>query len=210
MIKLAIIGSGDLGQLIAHHARLTQQLEIVGFFDDYAPAGEMKSGIPVIGSTQMVDSLFQSGKFEQLLIAIGYKHFEARALFFEKFFGQIPFAKLIHLSAIVDPTCEIGEGSVILSGCVLDLNVRIGKNVLLNTGAMIAHDSQIGDHSFLAPRCNIAGFVNIGAKNFIGIGATVIDNISTVALSFVGGGALVNKNIEESGLFVGVPAKKIK
>ena len=50
----------------------------------------------------------------------------------------------------------------------------------------------------------------IGAKNFIGIGATVIDNISTVALSFVGGGALVNKNIEESGLFVGVPSKKIK
>jgi sugar O-acyltransferase (sialic acid O-acetyltransferase NeuD family) len=210
VIKLAIIGSGDLGQLIAHHARLTQQFEVVGYFDDYAQAGEIKSGIPVLGSTQLVEASFQSGVFEQLMIAIGYKHFDARAFFFDKYFGSIPFATVVHPSAIVDPTCEIGEGSAVLSGCILDVHVKIGKNVLLNTGVMVAHDSSIGDHSFLAPRCNIAGFVQVGTKNFIGIGANVIDNISTVALAFVGGGALVNRNIEEPGLFVGVPAKKIK
>jgi len=208
--KLAIIGSGDLGQLIAHHALLTGRFEVVGFFDDYAEPGVLINGIPVLSGTSAILNSFNDNHFEQLLIAIGYKHFDARAMFYDRFKGQIPFATIVHPSAIVDPTCQLGEGSVILSGCILDQNVVLNSNVLLNTGAMIAHDSQIGAHSFLAPRCNIAGFVTIGEKNFIGIGANVIDNVKTIERTQIGGGALVHKNINEPGLYVGVPARKIK
>ena len=34
--KLAIIGSGDLGQLIAHHASEDSKMEVVGYFNDFA------------------------------------------------------------------------------------------------------------------------------------------------------------------------------
>ena len=210
VIKLAIIGSGDLGQLIAHHARLTGKFQVVGFFDDFAAAGTLREDVPVISGTADVLDCFKKGVFDQLLVAVGYKHFEARQSFFTRFNKEVPFATLIHPSAIVDPSCSIGAGSVVLSGCILDMNVKIGQNVLLNTGAMVAHDSEVGDHSFLAPRCNIAGFVQIGQKNFVGIGANVIDNLRTVSGIHIGGGALVSKSLDEVGLYVGVPARKIK
>jgi len=210
VIKLAIIGSGDLGQLIAHHARLTGNFNIIGFFDDYAEKGSVKNGLPVLSGTDGIVMQFEQGCFDQLIIAVGYKHFDARAKFFNQFMGIIPFAVIVHPSVIMDPSCQLGQGSVVLSGCVLDQNVKIGENVLLNTGVMIAHDSKIGIHSFLAPRCNIAGFVNIGEKNFIGIGANVIDNVKTTEYVQIGGGALVHRSIESAGLYVGVPARKIK
>jgi sugar O-acyltransferase (sialic acid O-acetyltransferase NeuD family) len=210
LIKLAIIGSGDLGQLIAHHAHLTGKFKVIGFFDDFSPVGTMRGDIPVIAGSTDILHCFNEGQFDQLLIAIGYKHFDARKLFYEKFEGLIPFGTVIHPSAIVDPSCKIGAGSVVLSGCILDQNVKIGDNVLLNTGVMVAHDSVVGDHSFLAPRCNIAGFVHIGQRNFIGIGANIIDNVTTAEGAQIGGGALVHKSIQEDGLYVGVPARKIK
>jgi sugar O-acyltransferase (sialic acid O-acetyltransferase NeuD family) len=210
VIKLAIIGSGDLGQLIAHHARLTGKFQVVSFFDDFALAGTMRGDIPVIAGTSEVLHSFNEGQFDQLLIAVGYKHFNARESFYKKFKNEIPFGTVIHPTAIVDPSCKIGSGSVVLSGCILDQNVRIGENVLLNTGVMVAHDSEVGDHSFLAPRCNIAGFVHIGQKNFIGIGANVIDNVNTAEGAQIGGGALVHRSIEDDGLYVGIPARKIK
>jgi sugar O-acyltransferase (sialic acid O-acetyltransferase NeuD family) len=210
VIKLAIIGSGDLGQLIAHHARLTGKFQVVGFFDDFAHSGTMRGDIPVIADSSEVLHCYHDGQFDQLLIAVGYKHFDSRESFYEKFKTEIPFGTVIHPSAIVDPSCKIGAGSVVLSGCILDQNVRIGDNVLLNTGVMVAHDSEVGDHSFLAPRCNIAGFVHIGQKNFIGIGANVIDNVRTISGVQIGGGALLHKSLDEEGLYVGVPARKIK
>lgn len=210
VIKLAIIGSGDLGQLIAHHARLTGKFQVVGFFDDFAQTGTMRGDIPVIADSSEVLHCYHDGQFDQLLIAVGYKHFDSRESFYKKFKTEIPFGTVIHPSAIVDPSCKIGAGSVVLSGCILDQNVRIGDNVLLNTGVMVAHDSEVGNHSFLAPRCNIAGFVHIGQKNFIGIGANVIDNVRTITGVQIGGGALVHKSLDEEGLYVGVPARKIK
>jgi sugar O-acyltransferase (sialic acid O-acetyltransferase NeuD family) len=210
VIKIAIIGSGDLGQLIAHHARLTGKFEVVGFFDDFVQPGTMRGDTPVLAGSSEVIEFFKNGIFDELLIAIGYKHFDARKSFFHRFRTEIPFGTVIHPSAIVDPSCKIGSGSVVLSGCILDQNVKIGENVLLNTGVMVAHDSEVGDHSFLAPRCNIAGFVHIGQKNFIGIGANIIDNVTTAEGVQIGGGALVHKSIEDDGLYVGVPARKIK
>ncbi len=210
MIKLAIIGSGDLGQLIAHHAKLTGNFEVVGFFDDYLMTGSLKGAFPILGKVNDVERSFINGDFDQIIVAVGYKHFQTRALIFDRWKNKIPFATLIHPSAVIDPTCQIGEGSVILSGCVLDCHVEIQDNVLLNTGVMIAHHSMIGRHSFLAPRVSIAGFVKTGPTNFIGIGATIIDNIHTAEHVIVGGGALVHKNIGSSGIYVGVPARKIK
>lgn len=172
--------------------------------------GIIKSGIPVLGKISLIEDFFQKKIFEQLVVAIGYNHFEIRANFFERYQSKIPFATIIHPTAIIDSTSEIGEGSVLYAGCILDKNVKIGKNVLLNIGVMVSHDSVIGDHSFLAPRCNIAGFVKIGQENFIGIGVNVIDNVSIISRTYIGGGALVNRSIHEPGVFVGVPAKKIK
>lgn len=210
MKKLAIIGSGDLGQLIAYHAAQNSNYEVIGFFNDFLEKGSLVQSKPILGGMNDIAVLFQQKIFDCLMVGIGYQHFGFRKKIFEQFKGQIPFANIIHSSAYIDPSCQLGEGIFILPGCVLDYNVVLEDNVLLNTSCSIAHDSKVGQHSFLSPRVAMAGFINIGTCCNIGINTTIIDNIQIADNVQTGGGTVVIKNLEKAGLYVGNPARFIR
>lgn len=210
MKKLAIIGSGDLGKLIAHHAQATELYTIAGFFDDFKTTGDKAHSHPILGGKDNIQPLFEQGEFDELMVGIGYKYFDFRKAIFEQFKGTIPFARVIHPSAYIDPSATIGEGVLIHPNCTLDMNVIVGDNVLLNTAVSIAHDSDVGNHSFLSPNVSVAGFVKIGKCCNIGINTTIIDNITIVDQTQTGGGTVVVKDIEKSGLYVGNPARFIR
>jgi sugar O-acyltransferase (sialic acid O-acetyltransferase NeuD family) len=211
MKRLAIIGSGDLGQLIAYHASNDRHYAVVGFFDDFEEVGVQKMKVPVIGKTKEVLELFKQDKFDCIMIGIGYKHMAARKSVFELLKGIVPFGKVIHSSAYVDTSSSLGDGVFILPNCTIDKHVVIGDNVLLNTATVIAHDSKVDSHCFLAPAVNVAGKVNIKECCIIGIASTIIDNIIIESNIQTGGGTVVIENLVKSGLYVGVPAtlKKI-
>ncbi len=128
MKRLAIVGAGDLGDQIANLARITGRFELAGFFDDTRAVGETVHGLPVLGVIDDILSAFQEGSFDCLIIAIGYKHIQSRRLIFDRYHEQVPFATLVHPSVIIDPSCQIGPGAVIYSGCILDYRSRIGFN----------------------------------------------------------------------------------
>lgn len=207
MNRLAIIGSGDLGLQIAYHCKTDGGFEIAGFFDDYETPGNLKYGNKILGGIEDVESEYQKGNFDLLLIGIGYKHFEFRKNTFERFKGKIPFANFIHSSSYVDPSAVLGEGVIIYPGCSLDMLSIIGNNVLLNTGCVVAHHSAVGDHSFLSPSVSLAGFVDVKPLVSLGIGTVVIDNIVIQSGVRTGAGAVVTKNIDKPGLYVGIPAE---
>jgi len=210
MNKIAIIGSGDLGQLIAYHAENDSGLEVVGYFNDFAEQGTVEGGKQILGGVEDVFPLFEEGLFDGLMVGIGYKHFAFRKKVFEQFKGRIPFANIIHSSAYIDPSCKLGEGLFVLPACVLDYQVTLGDNVLLNTACTIAHDSTIGAHSFLSPRVAMAGFIEVGTCCNIGINTTIIDNIKIADSVQTGGGTVVVKDLEKAGLYVGVPARLVR
>ncbi|MFL5763742.1 MAG: acetyltransferase [Bacteroidia bacterium] len=209
MKKLGIIGSGDLGQLIAHHAAAAGY-QATAFFDDFKEKDSKVNGIKVAGGIDAVMTAFAAGEIEELMIGIGYKHFNSRKEIFASFAGKIPMANVIHPSVYVDPSCKIGSGVFILPGCVLDRNVVLKDNVLLNTGCVIAHDSEVGLHSFLSPGVTVAGYVKIGECCNIGINTTLIDNIMIADHVQTGGGTVVIKDLSQPGLYVGNPAKFIR
>jgi len=206
MKKIAIIGAGDLGQLIAHHAPQCSNLSVVGYFDDYANKNSLVRGLPVLGLIKDTESFFALGKFDSLMIGIGYNHMKFRKDTFESFSGKIPFEKLIHPSSFVDPSVVIGEGSFVLPGCTIDVGSKLGNNVLLNTGSTIAHDTTICNHSFLAPAVAVAGKTIINECCILGINCTIIDNLLIGKNIRIGAGSLVLKNIEIPGMYAGVPA----
>ena len=208
--RLAIIGSSDLGQLIAYHAKQSCNFDVVGYYDDFNLSELNSDGLPIIGKLKNLLSDFESKKFDFLIIAIGYKHMTFRKEVFMKFKNIIPFASVIHPTANIDDSCFIGEGCFILPGCVLDRNVIINDNVLLNTACVIAHDSEVGAHSFLSPAVKMAGFSKIRESCIIGINSTIIDNVIISDEIQIGAGAIVTKSLIEKGLYVGCPAHKIK
>ena len=199
MIKLAIIGSGDLARLIIHHAKMDGRFDIVGIFDDFTNIGKDINKIKVIGKINDIIPFYDKGEFEQLMVGVGYSRLEYRESIFNTFASKIKFANIIHSSCIIDPSVKIGQGVFLFPSCVLDSGVVIEDNVLLNVGCTIAHDSSIKAHSFLGPCVNVAGFTTIGKGCNIGINTTIIDNINIISGAKTGAGAVVIDNIIKKG-----------
>jgi len=205
--RIGIIGAGDLGIQLAHHVSARADMEVAGYFDDTKPQGSQISGYPLLGGIDHVVEQFAAGKFDELLIAIGYKYMAFRQELYERFQPAIPFARLVHPQAWVDPTSTIGPGAIVYAGCIVDMYSSIGANTLLNVGCVIAHHSKIGAGCFLSPAVKVAGFVDIAPSSSLGIGTIVIDNVSIASGVRTGAGAVVIDDITEPGLYVGVPAK---
>jgi sugar O-acyltransferase (sialic acid O-acetyltransferase NeuD family) len=205
----AIIGSGHLGQQIAHYAISDNHYEKVVFFDDFTSENAV-NGFSVLGNTESIIAEFKKKSFDELLIGIGYKHLSVRKHLFERFSSVIPFGKIIHSTSWVDSTATVNEGCIIYPSCSIDAYAEIGVNTILNMACAVAHDTIVGKHSFLSPRVALAGFVNIGEMCVLGINCTVIDNVSIVSKTQLGGGTVVTKNIESNGLYVGNPHRFIR
>jgi sugar O-acyltransferase (sialic acid O-acetyltransferase NeuD family) len=210
MKRLAIIGSGDLGQLIAYYASADNHYNVAGFFDDYKQKGDVVNNIPVLGTIESLFEAYSNNLFDCIIIAVGYKHFTFRKNIYAEINGCIPLGTIIHSNSFVARSCSIGAGVVILPGCIIDNEVTIKDNVFLNIAVSIAHGCTIKAHSFLSPRVAISGAVVIGECCNIGINTTIIDNICITDHVQTGGGAVVIDNIDQSGLYVGIPAKMIK
>jgi len=208
MKTLAILGAGDLGQQIAHYAISDKHYDKVVFFDDITLEKEIH-GYPIFGNSDMIEKEFLKKSFDELIIALGYKHLEVKKQLYERF-NSIPFGRIVHSSSWIDETTIIKDGCVIYPRCSIDANVIINENTIANIGCVIAHDTKIGKHCFLSPRVAIAGFVNVEEMCILGINSTIIDNINIVAKTQIGGGTVVIKKIEKKGLYVGNPMRFIR
>ena len=207
MKRLGIVGAGDLGIQLAHLARKTRSYEPVAFFDDSLCAGRLIGGVPVHGPLAAVDDASFSPPFDELVIAIGYRHLAFRQQLFEQLRMRYRFATLIDPNAVLDPTCIIGEGAAVYAGCIVDMNCEIGCNALLNVGCVVAHDSKVGAGCFLSPAVKLAGFVELEPSVTLGIGTIVIDSIRIATGVRTGAGAVIINHLQEPGLYVGVPAR---
>ena len=211
MKRIAIIGSGHLGQQILHLIHTDTEHEVVGFYDDFALPGTVINGTRVLGKLDIIHSDFLENRFDELIIGIGYNHLAFKGALFERFSAvNIPFFTFIHSSCLIDSSAIIGSGVVIYPGTVVDQKVTIEDNVLINLSVTISHDSKIGAHGFIAPAVAIAGFVHIGPYCMLGIQSTVIDNITLGSFVTLGGGAVVVKNIDKRGIYIGHPAKFLR
>lgn len=117
----------------------------------------------------------------------------------------------IHPTALImDNNVEIGEGSFIGAYSILTTNIKIGKHAILNRGNHIGHDCEIGDNFSAMPGAIVSGNVKIHDNVYMGNNSSIREKLSIHGLVTIGMNSAVVKNVEESGVYVGVPAKKIK
>ncbi len=147
---LAIIGAGQLGEQIAHFAITDNHFSNIIFFDDYTSLSSI-NGFKVQGKSNIIQSAYLNNEFDELFIGIGYKHMCERKRIFNNYKGFIPFANIVHSTAIIDDSIIMGEGNIIYPGCIIDAKVELKDNILINIGCAIAHNSKIDSHCFLSP-----------------------------------------------------------
>lgn len=113
-------------------------------------------------------------------------------------------------TAVVSPSATIGDGSLLAPLSVVSSHAVIGAHGLLNIGASVSHDSVLGDFVTVSPGARIAGQCRIGDGVFIGIGASISNGVSIAAGAVIGAGAVVVADIESPGVYVGVPARRVR
>ena len=195
-MEKAIIGAGGF----AREIKAALGLPDTKFFVDEAYQ-KVESGIYGL-------SKFDPDKYE-VVVAIGDPIDRARMV--DKLPSNTRFFTFIDPSAqIQDVDVEIEEGSIICAGCIITTNVKIGKHTHLNLLSTIGHDTQVGDYFTTAPGAKISGNCKIGSKVYVGTNGSIRQKINICDEVVIGMNAAVVKNIDSSGVYAGVPAKKIK
>ena len=119
------------------------------------------------------------------------------------------FPALYASTATVHDDVISGNGSVVLDGAVLVTGSRLGRACIINTHATVDHDCILGDDVHVAPGATLSGGVRIGDHCMIGTGVNVIQSIKVCSGVLIGAGATVIRDINETGVYVGTPARRI-
>jgi sugar O-acyltransferase (sialic acid O-acetyltransferase NeuD family) len=196
MIEHAIIGAGGFGREI----KAAMGIPNIKFFvdDKYEDLNNNILGL----------SKFDPKKYI-VVVAIGNP--KDRFDIIQRLPKETKYFTFIDPSAIImDENTQIGEGSIICAGNIITTNVKIGKHAHLNLQTTIGHDCEIGDYFTTAPGVKISGNCKIYDYVYVGTNASVKEKISIHSFATIGMNSCVVKHIEESGIYVGVPAKKLK
>ena len=124
---------------------------------------------------------------------------------------ETQFFTFIHPTALIfDDNVQVGAGSFIGANTILTTNIKLGRHTILNRGNQICHDSEIGDYFSAMPGAIVSGNVTIGDCVYMGTNSAIKEKLSIHSLSTIGMNSCVIKHIKKTGVYVGVPAKKIK
>ncbi|MDV7767093.1 acetyltransferase [Peribacillus sp. CSMR9] len=203
--KLLIIGASGHGKVIADVAIKMNKWKSIAFLDDNENI-KSSMGIEVIGKSTDVFNHLQN---YDIFVGIGdnstrekvQRNLEAEG-------ASIP--SLIHPNAVIGEQVELASGTVVMAGVVINCCTRIGKGCIINTGATVEHDNIIEDFVHISPGAHLAGTVKVGHGSWLGIGSVVSNNINITSSCNVGAGAVVVKDITESGIYIGIPARRVK
>jgi len=123
---------------------------------------------------------------------------------------ETQFFTFIHPTALLMKDVEIGEGSFIGAYSILTTNIKIGKHAILNRGNHIGHDCRIGDYFSAMPGSIVSGNVTIYDLVYMGNNSSIREKLLVHSLVTIGMNSAVVKHVEETGVYVGCPAVKIK
>ncbi|MCD6474854.1 MAG: acetyltransferase, partial [Anaerolineaceae bacterium] len=209
--KYCCFGAGGFGlevaMLIEQINDVSNEWNLIGFFDDGVEAGTLVNGYPVLGGVKELNCW--KGELH-LSLALGIP--KTKKTVFEKIKNKnVTYPTLIHPNVISGKSeyVKLGEGCIVCAGNIITTNIEIGKHVILNLACTVGHETKIGDFSSFMPTCNISGEVTIGESTFWGTGAKVINQTKIGNNVIIGAGAVVTTDIPDDVTAVGIPAKVI-
>lgn len=204
MSPLLILAAGGHAKVVAETALAAGVTSRIAFLDDCKLPPVL--GWPVLGHLHHAfESSFQE-MFPAAAVAIGNPQIRTHWIAKLQAAGyHLPL--LIHPSAWVSPSAQIGPGSVVFAQASVQAQARIGNGAILNTSCSVDHDVQLGNGVHICPGARLAGEVKVGARSWIGIGASVIQQVSIGADVTVGAGAAVVCDLPDGVTAVGVPAR---
>jgi len=146
----------------------------------------------------------------EILIAIGEPNIR-KDIYNSLPSSGVDFHTYIDKNAVIMDTSgiNIGHGSIITAGSILTTNINIGICSHININSTIGHDCIIGEYFTTAPSVSVSGNCNIGNNVYVGTGCVIREKINICDDVTLGMNCVVTKHISESGIYIGIPSKKL-
>lgn len=175
-----VVCGGGLAKMCIDLLRLNKAYNLHGLTDANPNIGPDVLGVPYLGTNDCLPSLYREG-YRTAVNALGSiaidntsDAFFARKKLFESIKAEGFFLPtLIHPSAQIAPSAQLGEGTLVFENAVIGSSAEIGDDCIINTGAIVSHDCKIGNHARISPGAILAGNVTVGENALIGMGVTV-------------------------------------
>jgi len=206
--RVILVGGGAFGRELiswAEHGALEGGGQITAFLDDSATALDgFGYALEHLGS---VDD-FQPHEGDRLVMAIGDPAHKRRIAELLKSRGA-HFARLVHPSAVLARTAQLGEGVVLCPQAVVSANACIGDLVSINSFSGVGHDVVLGAYSTLSAHVDLTGWVTVGEGCFFASGARVAPKVSIGAGARIGAGATILRKVAEGAVMYTAPARRL-
>ena len=209
MNELVIIGAGGFARETAQAVQDAGEFKLLGHLDDNPALHSTEvDGVPVLGGCDLVHDL----PGVRVVICVGNpRDYAARARLVRRL--GLPadrYATVIHPTAAVSATSEVGPGSVLLAHCVLTAAVRVGTHVAVMPHVVLTHDDVVDDFATLAAGVRLGGSVRLERGAYVGSGALVREGTTVGAWSLVGMGSAVLGDVPPGEVWVGSPARRLR
>lgn len=203
--KLAVIGAGGHGKVVAELAAALGTYGEIVFLDDRAQGSI--NGFPVIGTTLLLENSLSPEQFD---IAVAVGNNRIRRQIAEKA-AALGFALpvLIHPDAYVSPSATVGQGSVVMAKAAVQAGSVLKDGVIVNTAATVDHDCLLDAFVHISPGAHLSGNTHIGEESWIGTGACSRQQIRIGSRATIGAGAVIVCDIPDGMTVAGNPAKPL-
>lgn len=206
--SVIIFGTNNYTEIFEDYLEKEDSYEVCAYTVDKSYVHEpYYHGKPLIPFEEI--SEFYPPESYKILLAVGYNHMnDGRKQKYneckEKGYEVLTY---IHPTAKVFTEC-IGEGSLLMAGCVVEHGCSLGICNIVNPNALISHNTEIGNFNFIAGSCSIAGNVIVKDNCMLGMNSTVKNGVLLEAYTLLGAGAYINHDTCKYDVYV--PARSVK
>ncbi|MFD9096975.1 acetyltransferase [Streptomyces collinus] len=209
MSELLIVGAGGFARETAQAVHDAGETKLLGHLDDNtALHGTEVDGVPVLGGCDLVHDLPAA----RVVVCVGNpRDYAARARLVRRLgLPDDRYATVLHPTAAVSSTSQVGPGSVLLAHCVLTAAVRVGAHVAVMPHAVLTHDGVVEDCATLAAGVRLGGGARLERGAYVGSGALVREGTTVGAWSLVGMGSTVLGDVPPGEVWAGSPARRLR
>lgn len=209
--NILLVGGGDFTKKVIKILAQFEDFNIIGY-TDLENKGTLFD-VKYLGQDKIADKLIDQHPGLSVIICIvgNLSLLKKKNDLIDYYKGEgYNFPTIISKKAYIDNSATIGEGVVIFDNVYLDFNTVISEYSVINLGALICHDVRVGPNVVISPRTVIAGGTTLSSNVFIGTNTTVNPYLKICSDVVIGSGSMVNKSVEERGIYVGNPLRKIK